>query len=107
MVTTSRVGLVGLSLLASAQATKYGYNHVVVRRDTDAIAANFQDIEGVDLLSPAFLNPETIPAGFSDGTKGPTDDDVLGKKDKKVSKKLTADRSKTPLSRTLPTRTTG
>ncbi|KAF6806372.1 Carboxypeptidase 2-like protein 3 [Colletotrichum sojae] len=77
MVTTSRLGLVGLSLLASAQAAKYGYNHVVVRRDTDAIAANFQDIEGVDLLSPAFLNPETIPAGFSDGTKGPTDDDVL------------------------------
>ncbi|KAF6834468.1 Carboxypeptidase 2-like protein 3 [Colletotrichum plurivorum] len=77
MVTTSRLGLVGLSLLASAQAAKYGYNHVVIRRDTEAIAANFQDIEGVDLLSPAFLNPETIPSGFSDGTKGPTDDDVL------------------------------
>ncbi|GJC80888.1 carboxypeptidase 2 [Colletotrichum liriopes] len=77
MVTASRLGLLGLSLLASAQATKYGYNHVAVRKDSDIVAANFKAIEGVDLLSPAFLTPDTIPGGFSDGTKGPTDDDLL------------------------------
>ncbi|KAL0931231.1 Carboxypeptidase 2-like protein 3 [Colletotrichum truncatum] len=77
MVTSSRVGLLGLSLLASAEAAKYGYNHVSVRPDSDIVAAAFPDVEGVDLFSPAFLNPEGIPAGFSDGTKGPTDEDVL------------------------------
>ncbi|KAK1711913.1 carboxypeptidase [Colletotrichum acutatum] len=77
MVATFRLSLLGLSLLSSVQAAKYGYNHVTVRKDTDIVAANFKDIEGVDLLSPAFLTPETIPAGFSDGTQGPTDDDLL------------------------------
>lgn len=79
MVAASRLSLLGLTLLSSVRAAKYGYNHVTVRKDTDIVAANFKDIEGVDLLSPAFLNPETIPAGFSDGTQGPTDDDLLGK----------------------------
>ncbi|KAI8205588.1 Carboxypeptidase 2 [Colletotrichum sp. SAR 10_65] len=77
MLPTSRLGLIGLSLLASAEAAKYGYNHVTVRQDSDVIAANFQAIEGVDLLSPAFLGPETIPTGFAEGTQGPTADDVL------------------------------
>ncbi|OLN83713.1 Carboxypeptidase 2-like protein 3 [Colletotrichum chlorophyti] len=77
MVTSSRLGLVGLALFAAAEATQYGYNHVTVRKDSDVVAANFQDVEGVDLLSPAFLKPETKPGGFADGTKGPTDDDVL------------------------------
>ncbi|KAF0328226.1 Carboxypeptidase 2 [Colletotrichum sp. SAR11_59] len=77
MLPASRLGLIGLSLLASAEAAKYGYNHVTVRQDSDAIAANFQAIEGVDLLSPAFLSPETIPTGFAEGTQGPTADDVL------------------------------
>ncbi|KAI8152637.1 Carboxypeptidase 2 [Colletotrichum sp. SAR 10_70] len=77
MLPTSRLGLFGLSLLASAEAAKYGYNHVTVRQDSDVIAANFQAIEGVDLLSPAFLGPETIPTGFAEGTQGPTADDIL------------------------------
>ncbi|KAK1961787.1 carboxypeptidase [Colletotrichum sublineola] len=77
MVTTPRLGLLGLSLLASAQAAKYGYNHVEVRKDSDIVAARFKDVEGVDLFSPAFLTPDTVPEGFSDGTKGPTDDDLL------------------------------
>ncbi|WYZ39909.1 hypothetical protein EsH8_IV_000250 [Colletotrichum jinshuiense] len=77
MVTTSRLGLLGFSLLASVEAAKYGYNHVTVRKDSAIVAANFKDIEGVDLLSPAFLTPDTIPAAFSEGTKGPTDDDTL------------------------------
>ncbi|KAK2035123.1 carboxypeptidase [Colletotrichum zoysiae] len=77
MVTKSRLGLLGLSLLASAQAAKYGYNNVGVRKDSNIVAANFRDVEGVELLSPAFLTPESIPEGFSDGTKGPTDDDLL------------------------------
>ncbi|KAK1982794.1 carboxypeptidase [Colletotrichum cereale] len=77
MVTTSRLGLLGLSLLASAQAAKYGYNHVEVRKDSDIVAANFKNVEGVDLLSPAFLTPATISEGFADGTKGPTNDDAL------------------------------
>lgn len=78
MVNKTRLGLLGLSLVASARATKYGYNSVVVRKDTDIVAANFKDVEGVDLLSPAFLTPDTIPEGFSEGTKGPTDADILG-----------------------------
>ncbi|EFQ25169.1 carboxypeptidase [Colletotrichum graminicola] len=77
MVTTSRLGLLGLCLLASAQAAKYGYNNVQVRKDSEIVAANFKDVEDVELLSPAFLTPETIPEGFLDGTKGPTDDDLL------------------------------
>ncbi|KAK6207877.1 carboxypeptidase [Colletotrichum tabaci] len=77
MVNKTRLGLLGLSLVASARATKYGYNSVVVRKDTDIVAANFKDVEGVDLLSPAFLTPDTIPEGFSEGTKGPTDADIL------------------------------
>ncbi|KAK1992130.1 carboxypeptidase [Colletotrichum falcatum] len=77
MLTTSRLGLLGLSLLASAQADKYGYNNVGDRKDSDIVAANFQDVEGVELFSPAFLTPDTVPQGFSDGTKGPTDDALI------------------------------
>ncbi|TQN70529.1 Carboxypeptidase 2 [Colletotrichum shisoi] len=77
MVNKTRLGLLGLSLLASARATKYGYKSVVVLKDTDIVAANFKDVEGVDLLSPAFLTADTIPEGFSEGTKGPTDAELL------------------------------
>lgn len=107
MVTTSRLGLLGFSLLASVEAAKYGYNHVTVRKDSAIVAANFKDIEGVDLLSPAFLTPDTIPAAFSDGTKGPTDDDTLGKLELKSFSKIIADISKTPLSKVWRTRMIG
>jgi hypothetical protein len=47
----------------SASRTTYGNN---------ALSVDFQ------LLSPAFLNPESVPAGFSNGTSGPTPLHELG-----------------------------
>lgn len=52
----------------------YGNNHAPVRRDNEFVAANFENVEGYELLSPAFLNPSSVPAGFENGTNGPTND---------------------------------
>lgn len=51
----------------------YGENWVTTEKDEDIVAQNFPDVD-IPLLSPAFLNPESVPAGFSNGTEGPTDD---------------------------------
>jgi len=56
----------------------YGDNYTPVNKDDEAISRNYPDID-IDLLSPAFLNPETIPAGFANGTSGPTPDFVMSK----------------------------
>ena len=66
----------GLSWFLSvglAQATQYGSNHVSVRKDSPQVAANFPD-PGVELLSPAFLLNDSVPAAFANGTVGPTSD---------------------------------
>jgi len=55
----------------SASRTTYGNNDLAIDFDDEAISRNFQDID-IPLLSPAFLNPESVPAGFSNGTSGPT-----------------------------------
>ena len=71
--------LVGLSLATAvmAQSQEYGYNHPSVSKDSDTIVGdNFPDVN-ITLLSPAFLNPESVPDGFKDGTDGPTDIDEL------------------------------
>jgi hypothetical protein len=65
------------SSVATAQS-RYADNHVALVPDSEAVAANFPDVEGIELLSPAFLNPETVPAGFANGTSGPTDDATMG-----------------------------
>jgi hypothetical protein len=52
----------GSSVLAQNIDPTYGDNYTPVSKDDDAIARNFPDID-IDLLSPAFLNPETVPEG--------------------------------------------
>jgi len=60
-----------------AKATQYGGNHDPLEKDEDLVAAHFPDTDD-ELLSPAFLDPASVPAGFSNGTEGPTDDATLG-----------------------------
>ncbi|KAK2030032.1 carboxypeptidase [Colletotrichum zoysiae] len=62
--------------LAAAKLT-YASNQARILRDSEAVAANFPDVEGVELLSPAFVNPESVPSGFAKGTSGPTDEATL------------------------------
>jgi hypothetical protein len=66
----------GSSVLAQNIGPTYGDKYTPVSKDDDTIARNFPDID-IDLLSPAFLNPETVPEGFANGTSGPTPDFVM------------------------------
>jgi hypothetical protein len=66
-----------LAGLAYAQG-HYADNQAALLQDSEAVAANFPDVEGVTLYSPAFLNPESVPAGFQNGTSGPTDEAEMG-----------------------------
>jgi hypothetical protein len=66
----------GSSVLAQNIDPTYGNNYTPVSKDDDAITRNFPDID-IGLLSPAFLNPETVPEGFANGTAGPTPDFVM------------------------------
>lgn len=70
-------GILSLTLL-EVSGTRYGNNHAPVRRDNEFVGANFQDLDGFELLSPAFLNPISVQAGFRNGTDGPTDDFEMG-----------------------------
>lgn len=56
---------------------QYGENWVPTNKDSSIVAKNFPDVN-ITLLSPAFLDPETIPTRFQNGTEGPTDDADLG-----------------------------
>ncbi|OBR12761.1 Carboxypeptidase 2 [Colletotrichum higginsianum IMI 349063] len=62
--------------LATAQLT-YADNQPKVIRDSEAVAANFPEVEGVELFSPAFASPESVPSTFANGTSGPTDEATL------------------------------
>ncbi|KAF1935993.1 Zn-dependent exopeptidase [Clathrospora elynae] len=53
-------------------ADRYASNQNPVVVDTPQVTANFPDVEGIKLLSPAFKNPETVPGAFANGTSGPT-----------------------------------
>ncbi|KAF4964313.1 hypothetical protein FSARC_7758 [Fusarium sarcochroum] len=69
--------LLELTLLFSAvNAKTYGENHVKVRKDSEIVAANFPDVD-IELLSPAFANPDKVPSGFANGTEGPTPHQTL------------------------------
>jgi hypothetical protein len=57
---------------------KYASNQNTVVVDSPQIAASLSDMEGVRFSSPAFLNPSTIPSGWSNGTSGLTLRGVLG-----------------------------
>ncbi len=56
---------------------QYGENWAPTTKDSDLVSANFPDVN-ITLRSPAFLNPDKVPARFSNGTEGPTDDIELG-----------------------------
>lgn len=69
-------GLLLRAGLASAQ-TKYADNQVPVVRDGELVSKLFPDPD-VELLSPAFADPGSVPAGWGNGTSGPTDQKTLG-----------------------------
>jgi hypothetical protein len=71
-------GAVHAQSAGSASRTTYGNNELAVDFDNDLISRNYQDVD-IQLLSPAFTNPESIPPGFSNGTSGPTPDHEMGK----------------------------
>jgi hypothetical protein len=76
--TAINAGLLGFwASLALAQG-HYADNQGVLIQDNEQAAANFPDVEGIELLSPAFLYPESVPAGFANGTSGPTDEATMG-----------------------------
>jgi len=59
-------------------ADRYASNIRPVIVDAPQVAANFLNVDGIQLLSPAFLNPENVPATFANGTSGPTPQHDLG-----------------------------
>jgi hypothetical protein len=50
---------------------QYGNNERVTTKDNSAVAKAFPEVEGIELLSPAFLRPESTPPGWENGTDGP------------------------------------
>ena len=69
--------LAALFVHTHAQA-QYGENQRGTVRDSDVVAQAFPDVEGIELLSPAFLRPNSTPPGWTNGTDGPTDDAEMG-----------------------------
>lgn len=51
---------------------QYGNNERVTTKDNHAVAEAFPEVDGVELLSPAFLRPKSAPPGWENGTDGPT-----------------------------------
>lgn len=64
-------------MLAQSPGATYGDNYTPVNKDSEAISRNYPDID-IDLLSPFFLSPDTVPPGFANGTAPPTPDYVMG-----------------------------
>lgn len=59
--------------------TCIGWNYSPISKDNEAISLAYQDVD-VELFSPAFLRPETIPTEtFANGTSGPTNETTLGR----------------------------
>jgi hypothetical protein len=79
MRSISSVMLAAFALcIGMAAGDSYANNQNPVTIDSPEVAANFADIEGVKLLSPAFLNNETVPETWLNGTSGPTPQSTLG-----------------------------
>ncbi|RSL63239.1 hypothetical protein CEP54_005343 [Fusarium duplospermum] len=72
---TLTAGLLYVGLATAAH--RYADNQVALVRDSDEAAKHFPDVEGVELYSPPFMDPKSVPAGFENGTSGPTDDATL------------------------------
>ena len=69
-------------LLGAASAfaqLQYGNNERVTTKDSATVADAFPEVEGKELLSPAFLRPESTPPGWENGTEGPTSLAEMGK----------------------------
>lgn len=74
-------------LLFSAGAfarLQYGNNERVTTKDSDAVSEAFPEVEGIELLSPAFLRPGSTPPGWGNGTEGPTSLAEMGKAYSKI-----------------------
>ncbi|KAH6697301.1 carboxypeptidase [Plectosphaerella plurivora] len=79
---TAAVFLSPLALgVAAAQATGpppgYAGNWRPLVKDDDVISQNFKNVD-IELLSPAFLDPDGIPKGFTNGTSAATSAAQLG-----------------------------
>jgi hypothetical protein len=74
---TLRAAFVGLLCAGLATAVRYNDNQVALTKDGEEAAKNFPEVKQIDLQSPAFLDPKSIPAGFNNGTSGPTSDATL------------------------------
>ena len=63
--------------LAAAQSDDssppgYANRNLPVQKDDEKVSKNFEDVDGIELLSPAFLNPEISPDGWENGTASAT-----------------------------------
>ncbi|KAI9898613.1 hypothetical protein N3K66_006973 [Trichothecium roseum] len=72
---TIAAGLVS-GLVGSATAVQYGYNHVPLEPDSEIVSSAFKDVD-VELLSPAFIDEEGRLPAFSEGTKGPSNQETM------------------------------
>ncbi|RAQ76057.1 carboxypeptidase 2 [Aspergillus flavus] len=66
-----------LGLASMASAVMYGYNHVPLIKDTEIVAGAFENVNDIELLSPAFLTPNVRLPGFPNGTQGPSSQDDM------------------------------
>ncbi|KAL6922678.1 hypothetical protein FSST1_006704 [Fusarium sambucinum] len=64
-------GLVGVQGEQTGPPPGYAGNWRPLVRDDDIISKNFEDVD-IKLLSPAFLNPDDRPKGFTNGTSAAT-----------------------------------
>ncbi|KAH8667714.1 hypothetical protein BGZ61DRAFT_498229 [Ilyonectria robusta] len=67
-----RILTVGLLQAGLAVALRYADNQVKVVKDSDAASAHFKSLDEIELYSPAFVTPSSVPAQFENGVSGPT-----------------------------------
>lgn len=66
-----QIAQAALLCLSCVQAQKiYGDNQRAPIKDSDVVSQAFQDVEGTELLSPAFTTPDSLPPGWSNGKQG-------------------------------------
>ena len=63
--------------LRALKAQRYAENQRSLVKDAPLVTAAFPDVD-IEVLSPAFLNPETVPSGFAENIAPPTDQETLG-----------------------------
>ncbi|CAH0056116.1 unnamed protein product [Clonostachys solani] len=61
-----------LSLVDLGNSFVYQNNQAGLTQDEPHVAANFPEPTGIEVFSPSFDDPETVPSGFANGTSGPT-----------------------------------